>query len=85
MATNERKQLRKTVKAVRTWSPDRQVISLVVLLADLSELNQDRNCDLWEELRAALRGNESLKKPEVRSDLTMPEMAAEGHWWFNPR
>jgi len=48
VAKNERELIRQSVKAVREYSPERQVLGLAVFLANnLPELDQTRNQDLW--------------------------------------
>jgi hypothetical protein len=84
MAKNEREKLTRYVRIVREWSEERPIESVEVTFYNLATLNQDRNKDLWHDLRRALRENKSLRSDDALFYLSVEEMAAKSYWWFDP-
>lgn len=85
MLENERQQLKRCIRIIRTWSEDRVIEKVEGTFYNLAALDQNRNADLWEELGKVLQENEALHSEEVLWYLRDDEFVARGCWWFDPK
>ncbi len=84
MADNERDTLKRYISIIRDFTEDRTISGVEVTFYDLATLDQQRNEDLWDALRQALRENADLQSELALLYLTDEEYAAKGCWWFDP-
>jgi len=86
MAETERESLERYAWIIEDWTPERLDIELASAFLNLSDLDKNRNLDLWEKIRDALIGNPHLKDREMKRYLTFQDLADdEGCWWCDPK
>ncbi len=80
----ERDDLRGAVSVLRDWRLDKVPNEVESVFSALEDLDQSRNLDLWQQLRATLATNEALRHLELLKYTRDEERAAAGYWWYHP-